>query len=66
MVSCWRRRPKCWARTIEPRPEDREDIALNLPDRRYYTEAHQQFRDALGRFVREEIMKDLAARQLGW
>jgi len=47
----------------EPR---REGCVLNLPDRRYYNEAHSQFRDALARFVPEEIMKDLAARQLGW
>lgn len=29
---------------------------MNPPDRRYYTEAHRQFGDALGRFVRAEIM----------
>ena len=34
---------------------------MNLPDRRYYTEAHRQFRDALGRFVREEIMPHVEA-----
>jgi len=34
---------------------------LNLPDRRYYTQAHSQFRDALARFVREEIMPEVEA-----
>ncbi|MGP1677344.1 MAG: acyl-CoA dehydrogenase family protein [Burkholderiales bacterium] len=36
-------------------------MALNLPDRRYYTEAHGQFRDALARFVREEILPQVEA-----
>jgi acyl-CoA dehydrogenase len=34
---------------------------LNPPDRRYYGEAHGQFRDALARFVREEIMPQVEA-----
>ncbi|HUX25763.1 MAG TPA: acyl-CoA dehydrogenase family protein [Burkholderiales bacterium] len=34
---------------------------MNLPDRRYYTQAHSQFRDALARFVREEIMPEVEA-----
>ena len=34
---------------------------MNPLDRRYYTEAHDQFRDALGRFVREEIMPQVEA-----
>ncbi len=34
---------------------------MNPPDRRYYTEAHRQFRDALSRFVREEIMPQVEA-----
>ena len=35
---------------------------MTLPDRRYYTEAHGQFRDALAHFVREEIMPQVE----GW
>ena len=34
---------------------------MNPLDRRYYTEAHDQFRDALRRFVREEIMPQVEA-----
>ena len=34
---------------------------MSLPDRRYYTQAHSQFRDALARFVREEIMPEVEA-----
>jgi acyl-CoA dehydrogenase len=34
---------------------------LSLPDNRYYTEAHRQFRDTLARFVREEILPEIEA-----
>ena len=35
--------------------------ALNLDDSRYYTAAHRQFRDALERFVRAEILPGIEA-----
>ena len=36
-------------------------MSLNPPDRRYYSEEHRRFGDALARFVRTEIMPQVEA-----